>query len=154
MRTYLFVTTSKYSHESVGSEEKPWSCSKNTKRGDHALVYVTKCGVQYEWLVCSDAKKNKRWKYMCNVKHVQTFDSPITLREICDAVKKREWAPPYQNFRGYRSIIVPDIIVGRIRALRGNTIPNFPGEVAEDVTLANPATKMNTSRRNYRTNDS
>ncbi len=155
MDTYLFVTKPKYSPQRVESgEDLWWSCSKTTKRGDRALVYVTGPGVQYEWQADSDARPDKKWKYICDVKHVQTFEPAITLREICAAVKKREWAPPYQNFRGYRSIIVPDIIVGRIRALRGNSISIFPGEVAEDVALAEPATKMTTTRRRYRTNDS
>jgi hypothetical protein len=120
MATYLFVTRPEYTPERVeeGVDVPWWSCSRKTECGDRALVYVTGVGIQYEWSVITDADRHEKWKYICDVEHARTFDPPITLKEICAAVPKAEWAPPYLNFRGYRSICIPDEVADRIRGLR------------------------------------
>lgn len=119
MATYLFVTRPEYTPEEVAEGiDASWSCSSTTECGDTALVYVTGVGIQYEWSVATDADPHKQWKYICNVEHARTFDPPITLREICEAVPKARWAPPYLHFRGYRSILIPEEVADRIRALR------------------------------------
>src|SRR5262245_43469734 len=90
--TYLFVTRPEYTPERVeeGVDVPWWSCSSTTACGDSALVYVTGAGIQYEWSVTSDADPHEEWKYICDVEHARTFDPPITLREICEAVPKDE----------------------------------------------------------------
>jgi hypothetical protein len=125
MSTYLFVTRPEYTPERVESGfEVPvpwWSCSSTTENGDWALVYVTGLGIRYEWRLTSDAKPDEEWKYVCNVEYARTFAPPITLREIRAAVPKDDWAPPHLDFRGYKSILVPDAVADRIRALRPGT---------------------------------
>lgn len=124
MTTYLFVTKPEYTPERVedGVDVPWWSCSSTTERGDRALVYVTGVGIQYEWRVLSDADQHEEWKYICDVEHAQTFDPPITIGEVRDAVSKDDWAPPYQNFRGVRSITIPEEVARRILALRTQSI--------------------------------
>ena len=106
MSTYLFVTKPEYTPERVeGGIDVPWwSCSSKAAHGDRALVYVTGRGIHYEWNIVSDAVPNDTWKFICDVEHVRTFEPPITIGEIRDAVPRDTWAPPYQNFRGFRSI--------------------------------------------------
>jgi hypothetical protein len=118
--TYLFVTKPEYTPERVerGFEVPWWSCSSTTQFGDRALVYVTGVGIQYEWRVTSDAQPHEEWKYICDVEHLRTFDPPIPLHDILTTVTRDEWAPPHMNFRGYRSIKVPDEVADRIRQLR------------------------------------
>ena len=120
MATYLFVTKPEKTPERVesGLDVPRWSCSRTTQIGDEALVYVTGVGVLYEWRILSDAEPHEKWKYICDVQHVRTFDPPITLKEICEAVPKTDWSPPYLHFRGYRSIEIPDEIADRMRGLR------------------------------------
>lgn len=120
MASYLFITKPEFSPEEVEGNKEPygWSCSRTTRSGDRALVYVTGSGIAFEWDVVSDAKPHPEWRYMCDVEHVQTFDPPITIQEIRDTVSDIEWSPPHQNFRGFRSIIIPEEIAKRIRNLR------------------------------------
>lgn len=119
MTTYLFVTKPEYDAEAVAlGEEAWWSCSKTTQIGDHALVYITGTGIQYEWRAVSDADPDDVWRYVCDVEYVRSFDPPISLAEIRDAVARDEWAPPYQNFRGLKSIIIPEDIAETLRGLR------------------------------------
>jgi predicted HNH restriction endonuclease len=140
MPTYLFVTKREKTPERVESGQMWWSCSKTTQRDDRALVYVAGLGIQYEWRALSRAKPHKKWKYMCEVQHVQTFDPPIKINEIRNGVSKDIWAPPYQNFRGLRSINVPHNVAATIRALRPLTASEtngklFPEEVGRDIAL-------------------
>lgn len=118
MATYLFVTKPDYSPERVEANEEPfgWSCSRTTRSGDQALVYVTGIGIAYDWDVVSDAEPDPEWRYACDVEHVKTFDPPITIQEIRDIVP--EWSPTHQNFRGFRSIRIPEEIAKRILHLR------------------------------------
>jgi hypothetical protein len=120
MATYLFVTKPEYSPDEVEDSKEPyrWSCSRKTRSGDRALVYVTGSGIAFEWDVVSDAEPNSTWRYMCDVEHVETFHPPITIQEIRGTVAETEWSPPHQNFRGFRSIIIPEEIAKRIRNLR------------------------------------
>ena len=47
-----------YSAELVESDnDVRWSCSKTTRLGDTAFVYVAGIGVCFEWRVLSDAEK-------------------------------------------------------------------------------------------------
>lgn len=141
MKTYLFVTKPEFKPERVekGVNVPWWSCSSDTARGDHAFVYVTGIGIQYEWRILSKAVPDAKWKKICKVKHVRTFDSPISIREIRNSFTQEEWAPPHQNFRGLRSIKVPDEIVLRLQALRPDSIRKsdeflFPEEVPPGST--------------------
>lgn len=120
MTTYRFVTKPEHEPERVESAENDfwWSCSRNTKAGDDALVYVAGVGIQYEWEVVCDAEPNQKWKYICDVEHLRTLVPAIPISEICDVVTRDEWAPPYLNFRGYKSIVIPDAVAERVRALR------------------------------------
>ena len=94
MSTYLFVTKPEYTPERVesGIDVPWWSCSSTTARGDRALVYVTGLGIHYEWNIVSDADPHDEWKYICDVEHARTFDPPISIDEIRDAVPKDDWA--------------------------------------------------------------
>jgi hypothetical protein len=120
MSTFFFVTKPEYTPERVerGIDVPWWSCSSTTQVGNRALVYVTGIGVQYEWRVTSSAEPHEKWKYVCDVEHVRTFEPPIGLQEILKHVTREEWAPPHMNFRGYRSIQVTDEVADRIRQLR------------------------------------
>jgi hypothetical protein len=120
MPTYLFVTKPEYAPECVdsGFDGPWWSCSSTTMNGDRALVYVTGRGIEYEWEVLSDAEPHEQWRYICYVEQVRTFEPPITIMQIREAVSEHDWAPPYQNFRGHKSILIPGKVADRIRRLR------------------------------------
>lgn len=152
--TFLFVTKSDESAETVESgKSRWWSCSSTTRNGDHALVYVAKVGIQYEWRVISNAKPDKKWTYTCDVIYVRTFDPPITIRELREAVTREEWAPPHLNFRGNQSLTIPAAVATRIRALRPtNEILVFPDEAAASVRLPEGAVRevlVNAYERNH-----
>ncbi len=137
MRTYLFITKSEYTPERVESGEVTWwSCSSTTRRGDRALVYVAGSGVQYEWRAISNAQPDDEWKYVCDVTHVRTYHPPISLNEIRNVVSRQEWAPPHQNFRGFRSVIVPENAAILIRQLRQTNASLLPEEVSDVSGLA------------------
>lgn len=119
--TYLFVTDGA-EYDAAGVEthdDYTWSCSKTALPGDAALVYLKGgVGIAYEWEIASRPEPDGKWGYSCAVSYVGKFDPPISLREIRMAVSRAEWAAPYTNFRGFRSIRVPDEIAARLRALR------------------------------------
>ena len=119
MTTYLFVTKPEYEPEHVETGETTWwSCGSKMKSGDRALVYVTGAGITYEWQATADAEPDPEWKNKCSVSHESAFEPPITIREIRVAIPKEEWSPPHLNFRGYRSIEIPDDIATKLRDLR------------------------------------
>ena len=122
MTTYLFVTDpEKYDVESVtrSTDSLLWSCSKTVAPGDTALVYLKGGeGIAYDWEIRSDAEPNKKWRYMCDVRLLRRFSPPIPLSEICSTVSKAKWGAPHTNFRGFRSIRVPDPVAQQLRALR------------------------------------
>lgn len=144
MPTYLFVTKPEHTPERVElGENLWWSCSSTTQSGDYALLYVTGMGIRYEWQALSDAKPDDKWKYVCEVGYLRTFDPHITFREIYDAVLEHKWAPVLQNFRGLRSIIVPEEVAGKIKALRYGGEPHiFPDEVDDKKVFREGAVRQ------------
>lgn len=147
MTTYLFVTKQEFTPEHVedGDASHWWSCSSTTRSEDRALVYVTGTGIQYEWRATSNAEPHKEWKYICHVEHVQTFEPPISIGEIREATTKDEWAPPFQNFRGLRSITVPENTAVRILALRtqfDDAKVNAPKESLDNSILLEGSTRQ------------
>ncbi len=121
--TYLFITNpTKYDVEAPQYDDNVWwSCSKTTLVGDRLLIYLTNnIGVKYEWRAVSDAEKNNEWGYACYVEYVDTFTPPISLSEIKKVIAREEWAPPYLNFRGFKSIQIPAQLVSQITSLRLN----------------------------------
>ena len=144
MSTYLFITKEEYEPELVASnDDVSWSCSKTTRLGDTALVYVAGIGVCFEWRVLSDAEKNDEWPYVCDVEFVKSFDPPITIQELRSAVTREEWKPPHLNFRGWRSITIPADVLKTIRTLRQNLAyslkdaeQDFAEKVAQSLQLS------------------
>ena len=144
MSTYLFITKPKYEPETVrDGNDAEWSCSSTTRDGDRVLVYVTGVGIRYEWRVTSDAAPDKKWKYVCGVEYVSTFEPPISVAEMRACVPKIDWAPPHTSFRGFRSLLVPGNVEEKIRALRIAAVPsvevireNFAKAVAASIRLS------------------
>lgn len=124
MPTYLFFIKSENLAdvdnplEADPEDDRWWSCSRTTQAGDTALVYVVGVGIKYEINVVSDAEPHDEWRYICAVEFGRKIEPPIEFQEICDIVTKAEWAPPHLNFRGYRSLLIPDKVAERIRGLR------------------------------------
>lgn len=119
MTTYLFITKPDHAPEQVdGSKEFRWSCSKSSRSGDTALVYVTAQGISHEWLIASDAEEDQQWGAACDVEFVANIDPPITIQELRTAIPAAVWKPPHLNFRGYKHIAIPDEVVPLIRGLR------------------------------------
>lgn len=121
MSTYLFITDpeqSKPSSVKAGTDNE-WSCSKSTTVGDTAFVYFKGgAGISCEWRVTRDAKPHRKWVYVCEVQHVRDIHPPISLKEIWSAIPESMWPAPYTNFRGHRSIRIPDAAVAKLLALR------------------------------------
>ncbi len=125
MTTYLFITQQPpYNPQDVHDGKwGKWSCSKSAKKGDCALVYITKGGgIAFEWEIVSDAEyePGERWSYGCKVAPLRRINPPIRIEELRDSFSREEWAPPFTNFRGMRSIMLKDSVADRIRALRKN----------------------------------
>lgn len=120
MDPYLFVVNADEYDASVVDEKggERWSCSKDTTVGDHALVYVTGEGISYEWAVIAPAAEDPEWRFMCHVRRLREFKPPISIQEIREAIPREIWAAPYTNFRGFRSIRIPDEAYERLLALR------------------------------------
>lgn len=123
MNPYLFVVNAEEYDASVVEEtsEETWSCSKDTTVGDHAFVYVTGEGITYEWAVIAPASDDSEWRYKCMVRRLREFKPPITIKEIREGVPREIWAAPYTNFRGFRSIRIPDEALEAILGLRPYT---------------------------------
>ncbi len=120
MTDYLFVTGSEHEPEAVQpSSPYGWSCSKTTALGDSILVYVVGQGIAFEWRAVSDAVRDPRWRFSCDVEHVKDISPIITIQELRAAFPRSQWAPPHTNFRGMRSVQLPQNIAVGIRALRG-----------------------------------
>jgi 5-methylcytosine-specific restriction endonuclease McrA len=119
-KTYLFLTKPEYKPGKVNAEHDfSWSCSKSARAGDHALVYVTGgLGITYEWKVLTDAEPDKTWGYVCDVEYVGDINPPISIRELRDAIPRKDWSSPHLNFRGNRSIEIPLVGLKAIRSLR------------------------------------
>jgi len=118
--TYLFITNPKeYDAEGVKGGGYTWSCPKDSREGELALVYLTGGpGIKYEWRIASDATPDKKWKYLCKVKLARTFKNPIGIGELCSEFSPEEWKPPHLQFRRFTHLILPDDIATRIRMLR------------------------------------
>ena len=119
MTTYLFLTGNEFHPERVrAGADHWWSCSSTTIEDDSILVYVKGEGISYEWRATSAAERSDEWKFACNVEYVRTFDPAISLRDIRELFSKKQWAAPYQNFRGYRSIRIPPEAARQLHQLR------------------------------------
>ncbi len=147
MQAYMFITKEAHNSQRVQSGYVgSWSCSKTTRPGDSAFVYVAGTGVRCEWCATSDARKDKKWAWVCDVEFVRSFEPPITIKELRAAVPQTDWSPPHQNFRGFRSISIPRSVAVRIRGLRGRAGPSlldvqrqFDQKVKQSLAL--PATQ-------------
>lgn len=59
MTCYLFVTDEERLPEKVESDEDDeWSCSKTTRKGNYAFVYIKGKGITYLWHIISDARQD------------------------------------------------------------------------------------------------
>ena len=124
MTTYLFITDPDASKpESVDEiSDSTWSCAKSTSPGDSAFVYLTGGrGIAYEWLVLSPATPDPAWTWVCRVKLVRKIEPSIAVAELRATISRELWGAPYTNFRGMRSIRIPDDAVQVIRQLRPTT---------------------------------
>jgi len=128
MTTYLFITHPDQTPEDVSHRKQiSWSCSKDTRVGDRILVYVTGIGVICEWRATSDAVPDSQWKYACDVEHLCTFKSPVSLPEIISKIPMKEWAPPHLHFRSYKSLKVPSNVARKLYALAHIAFPSRTG---------------------------
>lgn len=130
MTAYLFITARDNRPESIRpgsrSKENYWSCSKTCEPGDAVFVYITGVGIALEWEVASKPWADPDWAYSCGVKFIGRIEPPISIQELRRTFTADEWKPPHLNFRGFRSIKIPDHVADRIRSLRGH-----PSQVAE-----------------------
>lgn len=142
--TYLFITKPEYKPGKVrNGKNGVWSCSKTTKAGDHALVFVGGEGIHYQWRAISNAEPDEQWHYVCEVEYVGTLEPPITLSELRAVITKKVWGPPHQNFRGLRSIIIPGHVLDQINAMRSighrhlnDVDEEFDKKVSESLKLS------------------
>jgi len=144
VKTYLFITKPEYSPDKIKIRKNTkWSCSKSTRRGNHAFVYVGGEGIRYEWRAVSDAEHDDDWKYICKVEFIRIIEPPITLNELRAAFSKNEWGPPHQNFRGLRSIVIPEHVLSQLKEMRrvgvrklGDLEVEFRNRVSESLALS------------------
>lgn len=124
MSTLLFVTKPQFAPERVKAERGIlWSCSRETRAGDQALVYVTGEGISYRWRAISDAEPSGRtaerpWPYACHVEYVDTFAPPVTAKELRDAIPQEEWNAPHAHIRVKAASVILSGVAERIIALR------------------------------------
>jgi hypothetical protein len=116
--TFLVVTKPEYTPERVENGEVSWSCGKDTRQGDMIFVYVTGEGIRYRWRAASDAEPDATWRYVCDVAFESTIDPAISIQEIKGAITSEEWGAPFVNFRGFRTIRIPNAVVPKLLALR------------------------------------
>lgn len=110
MQTYLFITKPDYDVAAIRSgQDGWWSCSKTTRAGDRIFVYVTGGGgILREWRAVSDAKRDKKWTYTCDVAWVRRINPAIQLHQLLELIPRNLWAPPHLHFKGYSSIRIPE----------------------------------------------
>ena len=85
--------------------------------GDRALVYLTGTGIVYEWEVTDDRWPSEEWRFGCGVKYVRSFEPAISCAELKDAFSKADWPAPHTNFRGFKSVLIPEAVASRIRSM-------------------------------------
>lgn len=138
MTPYLFIVNAEeYDASTVDKKGGSWSCSKDTTVGDRVFVYVTAEGIKYEWAVMAPAAEDRKWKYKCRVRRKREFVPPIDIKKIRASIPREVWAAPYTNFRGFRSIRIPDDALKSILALRpsGTTFDHEEGQRVGHVEL-------------------
>jgi hypothetical protein len=133
MTCYLLVTTPEYDVDAA--KEKggaSWTCSKSTRAGDRLFVYVAQgIGLALEWRATSDARKERRWGYECDVAWVRDIKPALSCSDLIRDIPRQQWAPPHLHFRGYSSIQVPSAVEDYLDTIRPPKRPR-----SEQGTLA------------------
>jgi hypothetical protein len=85
---------------------QPWTCDKDTKKGQIALVYVTlpTSAILKIVKVKSDAKehpeeKHAGWEWKCRFDVLDTFGVPLTRQQMIDDLRLKEWKAVCKNFQ-------------------------------------------------------
>jgi len=121
-RYWLWVTRPQYYLEPDGTDrrdidplssvslQESWTCHKDTKKGDWALLYRTspKCDIAYLMRVGSDAYSlagnpdalQKGWSYGCAIRVIHKFRKPLPLATLRDDPVLQKWGALRCNFQG------------------------------------------------------
>lgn len=151
MATFLFVTGTEYTPDSIGrSGKQRWSCSKTTRSGDRAFVYIKERGICYEWQAVSDAKPDKKWTYACNVKLVKAINPPIAISELKDSIPHKLWGRPRNNFHGDQSLKIDFEVLKVITGLRSGLIPTQVESERDFANAVSKSQKLSVSERQRR----
>jgi len=116
-----------------------WSCSSEARKGDRALVYVTKRGIVAEWIIDSDAWKDEK-RSRCKVQFLREIEPPVTIRDLKKIAP--DWKPihPPINLKGYWAISIPKDVSFRIYEIRPRTLESedrvFEDQIKESLKLS------------------
>jgi hypothetical protein len=119
---WLWVTRPEYYSDEDGTDREDlnpsesqvedwyWTCHKDTKRGDLALVWRTtpKKDIGYLMQAESDAYSladdeyavSQNWDWGCDYRVLYKFKNPITIQDLYQDRGLREWKPLKAKFRG------------------------------------------------------
>jgi hypothetical protein len=115
MTSFLFVTEEEFEPSQVTKKGNfEWSCTSITKSGDRILVYVKGKGIQYQWEAESDAERSSHYPFMCSVRRIKQFKSPLSMAELKEAFTQKEWPVLYTHFRGMSAFRITDEVFDRI----------------------------------------
>ena len=119
MNTFLILTNpEKYDVESVKDRGGMWSCQSKTKIGDRLYVYLTGGnGISYEWKASTDARKDPKWTYACDVEFVREITPSIKLDILKKTIPKTIWPLIHSVLGGHKSIEIPEKAVSKIDSL-------------------------------------
>jgi hypothetical protein len=86
-----------------------WTCHKNTRRGDLALLYRTRPRSDLKYLVRAESDAyaiahhelafRQGWDYGCDFRVLYAFRAPLTLADLRSDPYLEEWGAPRSNFR-------------------------------------------------------
>ena len=122
-----------------------WTCHKDTHKGDFVLLYRTapKSDIAYLMQATSDAysivadplAQERSWPYGCEYQVLHKLVKPVTISQLKDHDRLREWSPLRGNFEHGSFRIQTDDWV-RLARLAGENDPAFAAVLERNEGVA------------------
>jgi len=118
-----------------------WSCGKDTRAEDFLFFYAMKpdSAIVATGVASSDARPDKEWHYVADIKNVKIIEEPITREEILAKVPQWGWPK-----RPQKPTYLEEAIAEKLLKLAGlNGRPN----VESPITISSTGAGIGTSKQ-------
>ena len=70
-----------------------WSCGKETKKNDFLFIYAMEpdSAIVATAVAASDAKPDRKWHYVADIKNIKVIEQPITRKEMLKEIPVWGW---------------------------------------------------------------